>query len=174
MQHPRGIADAARIHRHIDNLLLNLRQETGIGICQEKRPSTPKATRTAPIALLAFRHRAMSHNIGALAVGAVEHWRDHRGSLSYGWFCFAQIPVKDSRSTDLKHLPFAHKATAHVTGCTATQGRTAGVGKRGGSIPWESPSRRGEMGLSYLICWCLNYPFVIGTGPTAQKGWSTS
>jgi len=84
VQHPRGITNAARIHRHIDDLLLYGRRETSVGICQEKRPSTPVATRTAPIALFAFRRRAMAHNICALAVGTVEHWRDHRGSLSYG------------------------------------------------------------------------------------------
>jgi hypothetical protein len=48
----------------------------------------------------------MPHNIRVLAVGAVEYLRDHGGSLSYGWFCSAQTLVKDSRSTDLKHLPF--------------------------------------------------------------------
>ena len=105
MQHPRRIADTARIHRHVDDLLLDLRQETGISIRQEKRSSTPEATRTAPIALFAFRRCAMAHNIRALAVGAVKHLRDHRGSLSYRWFCSTQTPVKNSRSTDLKHLP---------------------------------------------------------------------
>ena len=42
VQHPRGIANATRIHRHIDDLLLHLRRETGIGIRQEKHPSTPR------------------------------------------------------------------------------------------------------------------------------------
>jgi hypothetical protein len=60
-----------------------LRQETGIGIRQEKRSSTPEATRTAPIALFAFRRCTMAHNVRALAVGTVKHVRDHRGSLSY-------------------------------------------------------------------------------------------
>ena len=105
MQHPRGIANAARIHRHIDNLLFDLSGETGIGIYQEKCPSTPSTARTAPIALLAFRRRAMSHNIRALAVGAVEYLRYHCGSLSYGWFCSAHTLAQNSRSTDLKHLP---------------------------------------------------------------------
>jgi hypothetical protein len=68
VQYPCGIANAARIHRHIDDLLFDLRGETGVGICQEKRPSTPSTARTAPIALLAFRRRAMSHNIRVLAI----------------------------------------------------------------------------------------------------------
>ena len=89
MQHPRGSAKATRIHRPIDDRLLALRRETGVSIGQEKRPSTPEATRTAPIALLAFRRRAMSHNIRALAVGAVKHLHYHRGSLSHGWLCSA-------------------------------------------------------------------------------------
>src|SRR5215471_12762171 len=77
VQYSRGIANATRIHRHIDDLLLHLRRETGIGIRQEKRPSTPLAAGTAPIALLAFRRGTMAHNIRALAVGAVEHLCDH-------------------------------------------------------------------------------------------------
>ena len=105
VQHPRGIANAARIHGHIDDLLLYSRRETRVGIRREKCPSAPKTTRTASIALLAFSGCAMSHNIRALAVGTVEHLCNHRGSLSYRWFCSAQIPAKDSRSTDLKHLP---------------------------------------------------------------------
>ena len=102
------------MHRHIDSLLFDLRRETGIGICQEKRPSTPKATRTAPRALLAFRRRAMPHNIRVLAGGAVEDLRDHGGSLSYGWFCSAQTLVKESRSTDLKRLPTFETSPNHL------------------------------------------------------------
>jgi len=71
VQHPRRIANAAGIQGHIDDLLLDVRQLSGVGIRQEKRPSTPQETRTAPIALLAFRGRAMSHNIRALAVGTM-------------------------------------------------------------------------------------------------------
>jgi integrase len=53
---------------------------------------------------VAFRRRTMPHTIRALAVGAVELLCYHCGSLSRGWFCAAQTPIKDSRSTDLKHL----------------------------------------------------------------------
>ena len=113
VQHPRRIADAARLQCHVDNLLLDPRQETGISIRQEKRSSTPEATLAAPVALLALRGRAMVHNISAVTVGAVKHLRDHRGSLSYGLFYSAQTPVKNSRSTDLKHLPT--KLTSSIT-----------------------------------------------------------
>jgi len=34
----------------------------------------------------------------------VQHVHNHRGSLSHGWFCSAQTPRQDSRSTALKHL----------------------------------------------------------------------
>jgi hypothetical protein len=71
MQYAGGIAHPTGVHGHIDDLLLDLRRLTGVGILQEKRPSTPQATRTAPIPLLAFRRGAMSHNICALAVGTV-------------------------------------------------------------------------------------------------------
>jgi hypothetical protein len=87
-------------------------------------PSTPLATRPAPIALLPFRRRAIAHTIRPLAGGTVEHLRDHRGSLSYGWYCSAQTPVKDSRSTDRKHLPRAISSSSFLT-------TPSGIGCRG-------------------------------------------
>src|SRR5215510_15906083 len=105
MQHARGIANAAGIHGHIDDLLLDLRRLTGVAIRQQKGPSTSLAARPAPITLLAFRGQAMLDNIGPLAIGAVQHLHNHRCSLSHGWFCSAQTPIQDSRSTALKHLP---------------------------------------------------------------------
>src|SRR5215471_6655944 len=48
MQHACGIANPTGVHGHINDLLLDLRRLTGVGIFQEKRPSTPQATRTAP------------------------------------------------------------------------------------------------------------------------------
>jgi hypothetical protein len=89
VQHPRRIANAARIHGHIDDLLLDVRRVTGVGIRQEKRTPAIQAC-TAPIALLAFRRGAMSYNIRALAVWTVQHLGNHYGLLSYGWFCSAQ------------------------------------------------------------------------------------
>ncbi len=41
MQHACSIANPTGVHGHIDDLLLDLRRLTGVGIRQEKRPSTP-------------------------------------------------------------------------------------------------------------------------------------
>ena len=104
MQHPRRIANATGLHRHLDELLLALRRLPGIGVLQEKRAPTIRAG-AAPIALLAFRRCPMADDIGPVALGAVQHLSNHRCSLSHGWFCSAQTPIQDSRSTALKHLP---------------------------------------------------------------------
>ena len=92
VQHPRRITNAARIHSHIDNLLLDIRGLPGVGIFQEKR-TPPLRTRATPVALLAFRRRTMSHNIRALAVGTVQHLRNHCCSLSHRWLCSAQTLI---------------------------------------------------------------------------------
>jgi len=76
-QPPRRIAHATRIHHPIDNLWLDLRRETGVGRYQAKRPSTAETARTTPIAWLAFRRRAVSHDSRGLTVGTTEHWRYH-------------------------------------------------------------------------------------------------
>jgi hypothetical protein len=117
-QHPRRSTEAARLHRHGDELWLDRRQETGRGRRPEKRASTPEATRPALRALVAFRRGAMAHKSRALAVGAVQPWRDHRGSLSDRWFCATQTPIKKSRSTELKHLPplLYHVPPCHPAG----------------------------------------------------------
>src|SRR5215471_7358797 len=104
MQHARCIANATGVHRHIDDLLLDLRRLTGVAIHQQEGPSTPLEAPTAPIALLAFRRQTMLDDIGPLAIGAVQHLHNHRCSLSHGWFCSAQTLIQDSRSTALKHL----------------------------------------------------------------------
>ena len=82
MQHPRRIADAARIQRHVDDLLLDLRRLPSVGILQEKRPPASQATLPAAVTLLAFSRRAMAHNIRPVAVGTMQHLRDHCGLLS--------------------------------------------------------------------------------------------
>lgn len=55
VQHPRGIANAARIQGHIHDLLLDGRRLTGVGILQEKRAPAPLKALPAAIALLALR-----------------------------------------------------------------------------------------------------------------------
>jgi hypothetical protein len=94
---------AARIHRHVDNLLLDGRRLPGIARFPDKRTSTLRA-RGALIALLTIRCGAMLDNSDPFAVWAVQYLGDHDGSLSPGWYCSAMIPIQDSRSTALKHL----------------------------------------------------------------------
>jgi hypothetical protein len=57
----------------------------------------------------------MSHNISALAVGTVQDLGNHHDSLSHGWCYVAQAPLKDSRSTALKHLPQLYALGQRVT-----------------------------------------------------------
>ena len=78
MQDAGGVADPAGIHSHVDDLLLHLRRLAGVGIVEEKGPSTPLEAGTAAIALLAFRRQPMLDNIDPLAIGAVQHLDDHR------------------------------------------------------------------------------------------------
>jgi hypothetical protein len=81
VQHPGCIANTARVHRHIDDLLLDVRRLTSVGILQEKCAPTIRA-RTAPIALLAFRRGAMPDDIGPVAIGTVQYLGDHRSPHS--------------------------------------------------------------------------------------------
>jgi hypothetical protein len=116
MQHASGIANTARIHGHIDDLLLDVRRLAGIGIRQEERAPVTWA-RAASVALLAFRRGAMPDDIGSLAVRAVEHVGDHHRSLSHRGFCSTQTPIQYSRSTDLKHLRQIHSQAGHYGPC---------------------------------------------------------
>jgi hypothetical protein len=77
VQHACGIANATGVHRHIDDLLLDRRRLTGVGILQEKGPSTPLKARPAPIALFAFRRQSMSHDIGPVTVWTMQHLSNH-------------------------------------------------------------------------------------------------
>jgi hypothetical protein len=65
------------IHSHVDDLLLDVRRLPGVGIFQEKRTPTPQETLPAPVALLPFGRRAMSHNIRTLALGTMQHLGNH-------------------------------------------------------------------------------------------------
>ena len=113
MQHPRGVANAARIQGHIHDLSLAVRRLPGVGIVQEKRPSTIRAG-AAPIALLALSCRAMSHNISALTVGAVQDL-DHHDATRSCWGSLSHLLLKGSRSTPLEHLHFClpHTSLRH-------------------------------------------------------------
>src|SRR5262245_29378223 len=88
VQHACGIANAAGIQGHIDNLLLHLRGLPREGILQEKRPPASQVALPASVPLLAFRDHAMAHNIRPVAVGTMQHLRNHgipiqSWSLSY-------------------------------------------------------------------------------------------
>ena len=78
---PCSVSNAAGVHGHIDNLLLHLGRLTGIGILQQEG-ATRTALLAAAIALLALTGLPMSHNMGALTVGAVQHLDDHCASPS--------------------------------------------------------------------------------------------
>src|SRR5262249_4202878 len=82
-QHPGRIANATRIQGHIDDLVLDRRRLTRVGIGQQKCSPTSRA-RATPVALLAVRRGAMPDDIGALAIGAVEDLGHHHSSLSQG------------------------------------------------------------------------------------------
>jgi hypothetical protein len=69
VQHARGITNATGVQGHIDDLLLDRRRLTGVGIVEEKGPPTLLEAGTAAIALLAFRRQPMPDNINPLAIG---------------------------------------------------------------------------------------------------------
>src|SRR5262252_6410167 len=76
MQHTSGIPNATGVHRHVDNLLLNLGGVTGVAVLQEE--SAPVAYRLlATIALLALAGLPMSDDIGPLAVRAMQDLHNH-------------------------------------------------------------------------------------------------
>ena len=92
MQHPRCVADAARIQGHIHDLSLDLRRLSSVDIFQEKRTATIWAG-AAPIALLALPGRAMPHNIGAVTVGAVQDLDHHAATRS----CWVSLSSSSSQ-----------------------------------------------------------------------------
>src|SRR5215813_6220000 len=108
MEHPRGIANAARIHGHIDDLLLDVGCLACVAICQEKCAPAPFETLPTAIPLLALPRHAMAHNIRALTVGAVKHLKNHESTLVCWSFSTSRPRIEDSRSTPLKHLPDAY------------------------------------------------------------------
>ena len=65
----------------VHDLALDVRGVGSVGIRQEKCASVLRA-RPAPIPLLALPCRAMSHNIGALTMGAVQDLDHHDATRS--------------------------------------------------------------------------------------------
>src|SRR5215471_11501068 len=104
MEHPRGIANAARIHGHLDDLLLDVGCLACVAIFQEKCAPAPCEALPTAIPLLALPRHAMAHNIRALTVGAVKYLKNHESTLVCWSFSAARPRIEDSRSTPLKHL----------------------------------------------------------------------
>ena len=76
MEHASRIANAAGVHCHIDDLLFHPGCVTGVRVLQQK--SAPFAcVFLAAIALLPLARRAMSDDIGPLAVRAMQDLHDH-------------------------------------------------------------------------------------------------
>jgi hypothetical protein len=70
MEHASGIPNATGVHRHVDDLLLDLGGVTGVAVIHQE--SAPVAYRLlATRALLALAGLPMSDDIGPLAVGAM-------------------------------------------------------------------------------------------------------
>jgi hypothetical protein len=83
MEHTSGIANATGVHRHVDDLLLDLGGMTGIAVIQQQ--GTPVAQQLlATVALLTLAGCTMPDDIGALAVWAMQDLHDH-GVTRLGW-----------------------------------------------------------------------------------------
>ena len=76
MQHASGIPNATGVHRHVDDLLLDLGGVTGVAVIQQE--SAPVAYRLlATRALLALAGLPISDDIGPLAVRAMQDLHNH-------------------------------------------------------------------------------------------------
>ena len=76
MQHARGIPNATGVHRHVDDLLLDLGGVAGVAVIHHER--APVAYRLLTIiALLALAGLVMSDDIGPLAVRAMQDLHNH-------------------------------------------------------------------------------------------------
>jgi hypothetical protein len=87
MEHARRIANAAGVHRHVDDLLLDCGGVTGVAVLQQE--SAPVACRLlATIALLALAGLPMADDIGPLAVRAMQDLHNHAiTQVAWGLLC---------------------------------------------------------------------------------------
>src|SRR5262245_8417638 len=76
MEHARGIPNATGIHRHGDDLLLDLGGVTGIAVIQQESASVAYRL-LATITLLALTGLPMADDSGPLAVGAMQDLHNH-------------------------------------------------------------------------------------------------
>jgi len=92
MPHARGIPNATSVHRHVDDLLLDLGGVPGGAVLQQE--SAPVADRLlATRALLALAGLPVSADIGPLAVGAMQDLHNHAITrLAWGLLCVSYTP----------------------------------------------------------------------------------
>jgi hypothetical protein len=85
VQHARGIPHATGVHRHVDDLLLDLGGVTSVAVLHQER--APVADRLlATRALLTLPGLPMADDIGPLALGAIQDLHNHAITrLAWGW-----------------------------------------------------------------------------------------
>ena len=83
MENASGIANVTGVHRHVDDLLLDLGAVTGVAVIQQEGASVAQRL-LATVALLALAGLTVSDDIGALAVWAMQDLHDH-GVTRWGW-----------------------------------------------------------------------------------------
>ena len=92
MEHARRIANATGVHRHVDDLLLDLGGVTGVAVLQQER--APVAYRLLTTrALLTLAGFPMADDIGPLAVGAMQDLHNHAITrVAWGLLCVSYTP----------------------------------------------------------------------------------
>ena len=92
MEHACGIPNATGVHRHVDDLLLDLGGVTSVAVLQQKR--APVAYRLlATIALLTLPGLPMADDSGPLAMGAMQDLHNHDiARLAWGLLCVLYTP----------------------------------------------------------------------------------
>src|SRR5712664_1190184 len=104
MQDTCGVTNPTGVHRHLDDLVFDLRRLPWIAIVQQEG-ATSTALLSAPVPLLALTGLAMANNIRTLAVGTVQDLENHDATRSR-WGCSAaETFIKNSTSTPVRHLP---------------------------------------------------------------------
>ena len=92
MEHARGIPHATGVHRHVDDLVLDLGGVTGVAVLQQE--SAPVAYRLlATRALLALAGLPMSDDSCPLAVRAMQDLHNHAITrVAWGLLCVSYTP----------------------------------------------------------------------------------
>src|SRR5215468_4006899 len=125
MEHARGIPNATGVHRHVDDLLLDLGGVTGVAVIQQE--SAPVAYRLlATIALLALAGLPMADDIGPLAMGARSYWIPGsyvtRSSMSAG---SNALPRLRTLCTNSKNPRYSGSFSCEIPRCGRSQLRNS-------------------------------------------------